>query len=187
MLRHLLQDGGQEFASAAEQQGLAAVEHATVGGGGGGRFDFAGEGQRLFDDEALEVGIDGNGSHGGLRPTGENTLIAYLAQKCQRTLAHPWGGYNRLPDENRGHATVNHTPGQREWARDDDGDGIREVHDNTLEGLWAALRTFLRPFRGISKHYLNQYVAVFQWVYNLKVGVPESLRRLLGLNTSSAP
>ena len=98
-----------------------------------------------------------------------------------------WGGYNGLPAANRGHATVNHTPGQREWARDDDGDGIREVHDNTLEGLWAALRTFLRPFRGISKHYLNQYVAVFQWVYNLKVGVPESLRRLLGLNTSSAP
>jgi hypothetical protein len=30
----------------------------------------------------------------------------------------------------RRHATVCHTAG--EWARDDDGDGIREVHDNTL-------------------------------------------------------
>lgn len=49
-----------------------------------------------------------------------------------------WGGYNGLPAAGRGHATVNHNPGQREWARDDDGDGIREVHDNTLEGLWAA-------------------------------------------------
>ena len=28
-------------------------------------------------------------------------------------------------------------PRGREWARDDDGDGIREVHDNTLEGLWT--------------------------------------------------
>ena len=97
-----------------------------------------------------------------------------------------WGGYNGLPTANRGHATVNHTPGQREWARDDDGDGIREVHDNTLEGLWAALRTFLRPFRGISKHYLSQYVAVFQWVYNLKEAIPETLRSLLGL-TPDAP
>lgn len=98
-----------------------------------------------------------------------------------------WQGYNGLPERDRGHATVCHTPGQREWARDDDGDGVREVHDNTLEGLWAALRTFLRPFRGVSKHYLRQYVAVFEWVYNLKVAVPETLRMLLGLDTSSAP
>ncbi len=48
-----------------------------------------------------------------------------------------WGGYNGLPEAGRSHATVSHTPGQREWARDDDGDGVREVHDNTLEGLWA--------------------------------------------------
>jgi transposase len=92
-----------------------------------------------------------------------------------------WSGYARVPETGRGHATVNHSPGQREWARDDDGDGIREVHDNTLEGLWAALRTFLRPFRGVSKHYLHQYVAVFQWVYNLKVAVPGVVRVLLGL------
>ncbi len=85
-----------------------------------------------------------------------------------------WKGYGRLARSNRGHATVNHTPGQREWARDDDGDGIREVHDNTLEGLWAALRTFLRPFRGISKHYLHQYVAIFQWAYNLKEAIPDT-------------
>ena len=63
-----------------------------------------------------------------------------------------WQGYNGLSEANRAHATVCHNPGHREWARDDDGDGIREVHDNTLEGLWAALRTFLRPFRGVSKH-----------------------------------
>lgn len=62
-----------------------------------------------------------------------------------------WGGYERLPAAHRGHPTVNHTPGPREWARDDDGDGIRDVHDNTLEGLWAASRTFPRPFRGIGK------------------------------------
>jgi transposase len=97
-----------------------------------------------------------------------------------------WGGYHGLPVADRRHATVNHTPGEREWARDDDGDGVREVHDNTLEGLWAALRTFLRPFRGGSKHYLNQYVAVFQWVYNLKAAIPETIRRLFGLTPDAS-
>ena len=50
-----------------------------------------------------------------------------------------------------------------EWARDDDGDGIREVHVNTSEGLWTGLRNFLRPFRGVNKMYLYQYVAIFEW------------------------
>jgi hypothetical protein len=39
----------------------------------------------------------------------------------------------------------------------------------------------------VTKHYLGQYVAVFEWAYNLKVAVPETLRMLLGLTTSSAP
>ncbi|AWM40431.1 ISXO2-like transposase domain protein [Gemmata obscuriglobus] len=96
-----------------------------------------------------------------------------------------WSGYNRLPEKNRRHATVNHSPGQREWPRGDGGDGIREVHDNTLEGLWAALRTFLRPFRGVSKHYLSQYVAVFQWAYNLKETIPDTLRILMGITSNA--
>jgi hypothetical protein len=45
---------------------------------------------------------------------------------------------------------VNHTPGQREWARDDDRDGVREVHSNTIEGLWTGLRNHLRPLRGVN-------------------------------------
>lgn len=121
--------------------------------------------------------------------TDRQTLTAFVSVNTAdgaMVYTDEWGGYNGLPEANRGHATVTHTPGQREWARDDDGDGIREVHDNTLEGLWAALRTFLRPFRGVSKHYLGQYVAVFQWVYNLKVAMPATLRMLLGL-TSDAP
>jgi hypothetical protein len=68
------------------------------------------------------------------------------------------------------HQTVNHTPGQREWARDDDadGDGVREVHSNTIEGLWTGLRNHLRPLRGVNKWFLSGYVAVFEWVHNLK-------------------
>lgn len=28
---------------------------------------------------------------------------------------------------------------------------------NTLEGLWAALRTFLQPFRGVHKRYKDDF------------------------------
>jgi transposase len=66
-------------------------------------------------------------------------------------------------------------------GRDDDGDGIREVHDNTLEGIWTGLRNYLRTFRGVSKHYLAQYVAIFQWAYNIKAVTDEFLRTLLGI------
>lgn len=74
--------------------------------------------------------------------------------------------YDHLCETGRGHASVCHT--QNEWARDDDGDGVREVHCNTLEGIWTGLRNFLRPFRGIHKKYLALYVAMFEWSYNLK-------------------
>jgi hypothetical protein len=57
-----------------------------------------------------------------------------------------WGGFNGLPAMGRSRATVCHA--DREWARDDDGDGVREVHVNTLEGLWTGLPNFLRAFRG---------------------------------------
>jgi transposase len=98
-----------------------------------------------------------------------------------------WGSYAHLPGLDRPHASVCHKPGQREWARDDDGDGVREVHDNTLEGIWAGLRNFLRPFRGVSKHHLDQYVAMFQWAHNLKAATDEFLRALLGAPTTTKP
>jgi len=96
-----------------------------------------------------------------------------------------WGGYNHLEAMHRGHATVCHAAG--EWARDDDGDGLREVHDNTLEGLWTGLRNFLRMFRGVSKWFLAPYVAIFQWGYNLKAVNNEFLRTLLGIPFSTIP
>jgi transposase len=89
-----------------------------------------------------------------------------------------WGGYGGLEALGRGHATVCHA--DREWARDDDGDGVREVHDNTLEGLWTGLRNFLRLFRGVSKKYLHQYVAMFEWGYNVKRATPGFVWALLG-------
>jgi transposase len=94
-----------------------------------------------------------------------------------------WGGYNGLPEMGRRHATVCHAAG--EWARDDDGDGIREVHDNTLEGLWTGLRNFLRPFRGVNKKYLHQYVAMFEWGYNVKRATSSFLWAILGVRSAT--
>lgn len=75
--------------------------------------------------------------------------------------------YWKLSDLGVHHATVCHSV--KEWARDDDGDGIREVHTNTAEGFWTGLRNFLRPFRGISKHHLWHYVGMYQWFHNTKI------------------
>jgi hypothetical protein len=77
-----------------------------------------------------------------------------------------WCGYNGLPEMGRYRATVRHLAGER--ARDDDGNGIHEVHIDTLEGLWTGLRNLLRPFRGVNKLYLYQYVEMFEWSYNVK-------------------
>ena len=85
--------------------------------------------------------------------------------------------YNKVEQSWRMHGTVCHS--RREYARDDDGDGIREVHCNTMEGIWTGLRNFLRPFRGIHKDYLPQYVAMFEWAHNLKCITEDFLRILM--------
>src|SRR5207249_1165787 len=38
-----------------------------------------------------------------------------------------WRAYDHLPATGRDHKAVCHTPGHQEWARDEDGDGVREV------------------------------------------------------------
>lgn len=75
--------------------------------------------------------------------------------------------YWDLASKGVSHSTVCHRI--KEWARDDDGDGINEVHTNTVEGFWTGLRNFLRPFRGVSKHNLYHYVAMYEWIHNHKV------------------
>lgn len=85
--------------------------------------------------------------------------------------------YNRIPASGRERQTVCHSQG--EYARDDDGDGFYEVHCNTMEGIWVGLRNFLRPFRGIHKKYLYLYVAMFEWLHNLRWIDFDFLRRLL--------
>jgi transposase-like protein len=92
-----------------------------------------------------------------------------------------WNGYNRIGKrQGRVHRTVDHSGPKWTWAIDGDGDGVREIHCNTQEGLWTGLRNFLRPFRGVSKWYLAQYVSIFQWSHNLKEVTDQFLRILLG-------
>ena len=74
--------------------------------------------------------------------------------------------YARLEDWGYGHKTVCHARG--EYARDDDGDGFREVHVNTMEGVWSLLRSWLRPHRGVSQEKLPLYLAFFQLVHNAR-------------------
>jgi transposase len=85
--------------------------------------------------------------------------------------------YQSYNDLQRVRETVCH--GIHEWARDDDGDGWFETHTNTQEGLWAGLRNFLRPFRGVSKHFLCGYVAIHEFRVNLKAISPPFIAALV--------
>ncbi len=89
-----------------------------------------------------------------------------------------WRAYERIA---RKHRTVKH--GIKEWARDDDGDGIREVHVNTIEGLWTTVRNFLRNFRGVHKKYLGGYVAMCEFAINLKRVTPAFISSLVALHS----
>jgi transposase-like protein len=53
-----------------------------------------------------------------------------------------------------------------------------EVHCNTCQGWGAALRTFLRAFRGVHKAYLVCYVAMFEALANAKRITPNLVRRM---------
>lgn len=85
-----------------------------------------------------------------------------------------WQGYNHVK---RNHLTVCHS--EKEWARDDDGDGVNEVHTNTIEGLWTTTRNFLRPFRGVHKKHLKEYLAICEHRINLKRITPKFIAQLV--------
>ncbi len=63
--------------------------------------------------------------------------------------------------------------------------GIREVHDNTHEGLWPKLQVFLRSFRGVSKKDPYEYVAMFECGYAAKRATTELLRALLSVELAT--
>lgn len=84
-----------------------------------------------------------------------------------RVCTDEWLGYSKLTAKYQiEHRTVCHS--KREWARDDDGDGIREVHCNSCEGSGTGLRNYLRQFRGVNKDNLYSYVATYETMFNAK-------------------
>jgi transposase-like protein len=104
-----------------------------------------------------------------VRDSRARSLLSAALEETQdgtQVMTDEWGAYRQLSAQGRPHSTVNH--GAREWARDEDGDGRREVHTNSIEGLWASLRNWLRSFRGVSKKYLFGYVSAFEWIWNRK-------------------
>ena len=128
-------------------------------------------GHGTYDNDRPPV-VGTVGRHSGqvrlrvVKHTDRKTLEHHVAKftvSTARVNTDEWNGYNNIERE---HVTVNH--GVHEWARDDDGDGIREVHTNSTEGMWTGLRNFLRPFRGVHKMHLAGYVAIHEHAINLK-------------------
>jgi transposase len=101
-----------------------------------------------------------------VEPADQTTLAAIVERTPTRggTVSTDAGsGSDDLPALNRTHATVCQTPGQREWARDAEGDGIRAVPTNPRAGIWTGVRHFLRVVRGVSKHDLDRSLGIIEW------------------------
>jgi len=94
-----------------------------------------------------------------------------------------WVGYSRVAGRHEPvQVTADHSGPRSTYAVDGDGDGVREVHCNTMEGIWTGARNFLRPFRGVSKWCASQYVAMFEWGHKIKEVTDDFLRVMLGLS-----
>jgi hypothetical protein len=106
-------------------------------------------------------------------PTCHELIAENLPSDRTRLYTNEWQSYR---GSHPSHASVCH--GRREWARDDDGDGRREVHCNTCEGAGAALRTYLRAFRGVHKQYLHCDVATYEAMINAKRVTPTLIQRM---------
>ena len=112
-------------------------------------------------DRPPVCGVVGRES-GAVRLSVEGHSASATRNRVVRAAAEPpavinpdaWRGYDRMAETGCTRAVV--CPAAGEWARDDDGDGVREGHVNTMEGLWTGLRNFLRPLRGVNKKYQYQ-------------------------------
>lgn len=101
-----------------------------------------------------------------VKDTKQTTLRAHVEQFTGVGTHVYTDEYESYATIKRAHTTVCHAA--REWARDADGDGTREAHTNTCEGMWTGLRTYLRVFRGVHTCYLSGYIALYEFRVNLK-------------------
>jgi len=103
-------------------------------------------------------------------------IIQAAVAKGTRIHTDEYASYARLPAWGYRHETVCHARG--EYARDADGDGVCEIHVDTMEvdtmeGTWSLLRSWLRPHRGISQACgtaarLPLYLGFFAFVRNAR-------------------
>ncbi len=105
-----------------------------------------------------------------VKNTQTKTLCPFVERFASSEATFYFDEYDSSNALDRTRLTVYH--GQKQWARDDDGDRIREVHVNSQGGCWTGLRAFLRPFRGVHKRYLAGYVAVYELAVNHKAVSP---------------
>jgi transposase len=110
-------------------------------------------------------------------PTCREVLASSVPEGAATVYTDEWGGYGSVEEKLKlAHGSVQH--GAKEWARDDDGDGKREVHCNSCEGAGTGLRSYLRAFRGVHKYYLTEYVATYETMRNAKVISPAVVQRM---------
>ena len=117
----------------------------------------------------------------GIRQRGGQVVIHLLANVQQKTLeplskdpidpgtlvyTAEYSMYARLCTWGYDQKSVNH--GRGVFARDEDGDGLCEVHVHTMEGFWSRLRSWLRPHRGIAQEKLPLYLGFFELVHNVR-------------------
>lgn len=121
--------------------------------------------------------------------TGVEELGDFVAGSClggTTVNTDEWCGDNRVGGHHgRIHVRVDHSGSKSTDAIDADGDGVREVHCNTMEGIWTGLRNFLRPFRGVSKWRMSQYVAMFERSHNIKAVTDEFHGVILGIGPNT--
>jgi transposase len=110
-------------------------------------------------------------------------LLKTTIELGSRIFTDEYDIYARLQEWGYAHQTVCHSAG--EFARDDDGDGVREVHVNSIEGFWSLLRSWLRPHRGISQENLPLYLGFFEFVHNIRRRGKALLGSLLDLLLST--
>lgn len=93
-------------------------------------------------------------------------IIEKVVTKGSLIYTDEYNIYNKLEQWGYKHKTVCHSSG--EYARDEDGDGLCEVHVNTQEGIWSVLRSWLRPHRGISQKRLPIFLGFFEFIFNTR-------------------
>jgi transposase-like protein len=110
-------------------------------------------------------------------------IISVAVKTGSQIYTDEYNIYNRLEVWRYKLKMVNH--GSAEYARDEYGDGLHEVHVNTQERCWSLLRSWLRTHRGMAQNMSPFYSAMFQFIYNCKKRGKKIVRLITKLSPQS--